>query len=178
MNDYPPPQLTPREFELEVKATLDELSAGLTDYQAQQREIVAGTDGEYEIDITVRFTALNADYLTLVECKRYKKPVEREKVQALLSKMQSVGAHKGIIFSTSGFQSGASEFAGVHGIALIELVDGRATWIRKGVDTDGPVPWSEVPDSIPRIVGLLHKGNSRSLVSRERPDALRSFLDE
>lgn len=178
MIEYPPLELTPRQYELEVKALLDGLSMGLIDYQSEHREIVVGADGEYEIDITARFTALGANFLTLIECKRYSKPVEREKVQVLYSKLQSVGAQKGMIFSTSGFQSGASEFAEVHGIALIELVDGRATWIRKGADTGQPVPWSEVPAYIPRIVGWLHKGKSRSFVTNDRPDSLQSFLKE
>lgn len=178
MIEYPPPELTPRQYELEVKALLDALSMRLTDYQSEHREKVAGVDGEYEIDITVRFTALNADYLTLIECKHYKRAVEREKVQALHSKMQSVGAHKAMVFSTSGFQSGAIEFAKIHGIALVELADGRSIYITKGAERKAPVPWSEVPESIPRIVGVLYKGNSRAVVTRDRPDSLQSFLEE
>jgi restriction system protein len=176
MPTYPPPTLTPEAFELEVRSILDGLGAGLADYRSEHREIVSGNDGDYEIDITVRFTALGAMFLTLVECKHYKRPVGREKVQALFAKMQSVGAHKGMLFATSGFQSGAVEFATAHGIALVEVVDGRNSWIHKGADFDGPVPWSQVPDYVPRLVGWLHAGNARSLVTPGRPDALRSFL--
>ena len=177
MNTYPPLKPTPEEFELAVKANLDSLSAGLADYQSQHRESINGTDGEYEIDITVRFTALGANYLTLIECKRYQRPVGREKVQALLAKMQSIGAQKGMMFSTSGFQSGASEFAGAHGIALVEFVDGRSSFVRKSFDHDGPIPWERMPSYVPRIVGWLHNGNSRSLVTPEHSDALRAFFE-
>jgi restriction system protein len=176
MHSYPPPTLTPEAFELEVKKDLDGLGAGLADYRSEHREVVAGTDGDYEIDIAVRFTALGANFLTLVECKHYRRPVEREKVQALFAKMQSVGAHKGLMFATGGFQSGAVEFATVHGIALVEVVDGRSAWIRKSAGFDGPVPWSQVPDHVARIVGWLRAGNTRSLVKPGHLDALLSFL--
>jgi restriction system protein len=178
MRKYPPLSLTPKEYELEVKKSLDGLSLGLTDYYSEHRALVSGVDGEYEIDITVRFTALGVDYLTLVECKRYNKPVEREKVQALLSKMHSVGAQKGIIFSTSGFQSGATDFAAVHGIALVELLDGSASYFRKSADDDGPIPWSQIPPGVPRIVGWLHKGATRMIVEPDRPEYLRGYLEE
>jgi restriction system protein len=173
---YPPLKLTPKEYEIAVKRNLDALSAGLTDYQSVHREIVAGVDGEYEIDITVRFTAIGVDYLTLIECKRYNRPVGREKVQALLSKMHSVGAHKGIIFSTSGFQSGAGEFADAHGIALVEFVDGRSSYIRKSAQDDDLASWSEVPSGIPRIVGWQHEGKTRMIVTPDHPEYLLAYL--
>jgi restriction system protein len=176
MRKYPPPNLTPEAFELEVKSKLDGLGAGLADYRSEHREVVAGADGEYEIDITVRFTALGANFLVLVECKHYRRPVGREKVQALFAKMQSIGAHKGLMFATNGFQSGAIEFADAHGIALVELVDGRNSWIRKSADFNGPVPWSEVPDYVPRIVGWLRNGDTMCLVAQDRLDALMAFL--
>ena len=119
-----------------------------------------------------------ANFLALVECKHYKRPVEREKVQALRAKLQAVGARKGIMFSTSGFQAGASEFAEAHGIALVEFVDGRSCYIRRSVDFAGPIPWSQMPPQIPRIVGWLHQGTLRSIVTPDYPDGLRSFLGE
>jgi restriction system protein len=176
MTMYPPLELTPEAFELEVKKDLDRVGAGLTDYQSQHREVLAGTDGEYEIDIAVRFTALGANFLVLVECKHYKRPVGREKVQALLAKLQSVGAHKGIMFAPSGYQSGAIEYADAHGIALVELVDGRNSWLRKSADFDGPIPWSQVPDYVPRIAGWMRDGDAMSLVTPDDLDALMAFL--
>jgi restriction system protein len=175
MFDYPRPQITPRDYELQVKATLDAAAPSLSDYRSEHREILAGLDGEFEIDVTVRFSALGGTYLTLIECKHYKRPVGREKVQALLTKMQSVGAHKGMIFSTSGFQSGASEYAKAHGIALIEFADGRTSYIIRSLGS-GEIPWSAVPDEIPRIVGWMHDGDSRMLVTPDHPDPLRQFI--
>lgn len=121
--------------------------------------------------------ALNVDFLTLVECKRYRAPVDREKVQALLSKMQSVGAQKGILFSTSGFQSGAIEFAQIHGIALVELVDRRSTYLTKSLENDDLLPWPQVPNFIPRIAGWLVRGNKMSLVTPDHPEYLKAYLE-
>jgi hypothetical protein len=66
-----------------------------------------------------------------VECKHDKSRVKRDRVQELWAKIQSVGAHKGILFATAGFQSGAIEFAKSHGIALVEIADGRSSYVVK-----------------------------------------------
>ena len=128
---YPPPSLSPIEYELAVKSMLDDQGRGLAGYESRHREVISGSDGDYEIDITIRFSVFDISYLTLIECKHYKNRVEREKVQALWTKIQSVGAHKGIMCATAGFQSGAIEFARSHGIALIEVADGRSAILAK-----------------------------------------------
>jgi restriction system protein len=120
---YPRPKLSPREFELAVKRTLDAESSTVADYQSSHREVLDGSDGSYEIDIVIRFGFGDLSYLTLVECKAYGSPVKRDKVAELWAKLQSTGAHKGVLFSTSGFQSGALKFALKHGIALVHVAD-------------------------------------------------------
>ena len=67
MIEYPRPDLSPEEFELFTKRMLDAASSGLHEYRSEHREIIPGADGEYEIDITVRFSALGADYLNSSE---------------------------------------------------------------------------------------------------------------
>jgi hypothetical protein len=49
----------------------------------------------YEIDVSVRFEALGADFLVLVECKHQKRPVERERVQVLLDRIREVWSAPG-----------------------------------------------------------------------------------
>lgn len=156
MVEYPQPQLTPEEFELFVKVQLDEQSHELAEYVSKHREILGATDGEYEIDVTVRFSAFGVNYLTLIECKHYKKPVGRDKVQTLLAKVQSLGAQKGILYSTSGFQSGAVKFASAHGIALIEISDGRSAVLAKAyppmeIAPLPPVAWL-IQDSVQTLL--------------------------
>ncbi|MEK5142255.1 restriction endonuclease [Paenibacillus sp. FSL M7-0134] len=84
---------------------------------------VQTSDGEYQIDIIAEFIALSVRFKVIVECKRYTRPVEREKIVVLADKVRSLGAHKGILISTSGFQSGATEYARQHGVALLQIFD-------------------------------------------------------
>ncbi|MFB5676661.1 restriction endonuclease [Paenibacillus terreus] len=77
----------------------------------------------YQIDIIAEFMALSVGFKVIVECKRYTRPVEREKIVVLADKVRSLGAYKGILISTSGFQSGASEYASQHGITLLQIFD-------------------------------------------------------
>ncbi|HEY6095791.1 MAG TPA: restriction endonuclease [Gallionellaceae bacterium] len=173
LDHYPPVQISPEQFELEVKAVLDGLGLGLAEYQSQHREVVGGPDGDYEIDVTVRFSALGANFLVLVECKRHKNPVKREVIQSLYAKLLSLGAQKGVVFSTSGFQSGALEFAEAHGIATVQLTEGRTSWFTKSLDgPTEPPPWANIDP----IIGWLIHGTSHSIVSRQHPEYLRSAL--
>lgn len=70
----------------------------------------------------------------IAECKRYTNPVNREKVVILADKVKSLGAHKGILISTSGFQSGAHEYAKKHGIALIQILDKHVVHIQNACE--------------------------------------------
>src|SRR5258708_1313715 len=88
----PTPKLTPTQFELNVREMLDAMGLLLTDYRSEHRERVDGADGDYEIDVTARFNALNLNFLVLVECKHHKNSIKRELIQALHSKVQSAGA--------------------------------------------------------------------------------------
>lgn len=179
MLEYPSPVLSPEEFELLVKQLLDAESSGLRDYRSNHRETVVGSDGEYEFDVAVRFSAMGADYLTVVECKYYKDRVKREVVQALWAKVQSVGAHKGIVFATKGFQSGAIEFAKSHGIALVAIADGRSSYlVKSNVSSTGLISWEIVPSYVPRVVGWVIDGNTMSLISNEAGYRLRDLVPD
>lgn len=136
-----PITLTPKAYELAVKGILDASGCELVGYSSSHLEEIQGTDGDYIIDVVARFSALGADFLVLVECKHHKRKVERQDVQALHAKIQSTGAHKGMLFSTAGFQSGAITYADVHGISLVQLADGNTSWF-----TRSETPLTERPD--------------------------------
>lgn len=173
LGPYPPLDPSPEEFEKYVKEILDAMRVGLDEYRSTHREKVAGSDGDYEFDITVRFSALGVKYLTLIECKRHATPIKREAVQTLWAKMQSVGAQKGIVFATSGFQSGAIEFANAHGVALVTIADGRSSYLTRAAPSgSGLIPWDNVPEYISKVVGWLHEGNVVSLVSERDAQVL------
>ena len=159
--------VTPQEYELEVKKILDASGVSLIEYDSSHLETVNGVDGEYIIDVVARFIALNVKFVALVECKHHKRKVERKDVQVLHSKLQSVGAQKAILFSVSGFQNGALEYAKVHGIALAQFSNGSTSWFTKSIGPPSPPPqWA----GFPQYVAWWHHGNSISLLSEAHGD--------
>jgi restriction system protein len=168
-----PPSLTPREYELAVKEILDGAGVELTEFRSEHLEEVAGVDGYYIIDITARFNALGASFLVLVECKHERRKAERQDVQILRDKLRSTGAQKGMLFSVAGFQQGAIEYADVHGIALVQLADGKSTWFTKSMGPPiSPPPWV----NIPKYVGWWCHGNSMSVMSPDMGEYTRKAL--
>jgi len=144
-----PIELTPRQFELAVKGIVDAAANGLVEYESAHLEQLTASDGEYEIDVTARFQALGADFLVLIECKHHKRKIERQDVQVLQARLQSLGAQKGMIFSTAGFQAGAIQYADQHGIALCYLVEGKSTWFTKSAGPSSlPPSWVHIPEYI------------------------------
>jgi len=167
---------TPKEFELAVKEHLESLGRNLDAFEARHRESLGTGDESYEIDITARFRALEVDFLVLVECKKWKRRVEREDVQVLHDRMHSVGAQKSIMYATSGFQSGAVEYAQPRGIGLVQLVDGRTTYLTRSL---GPKPI--LPPGFPVFAGWLITRSpdgceERALVAPECVEYLSAML--
>lgn len=87
-------------------------ATSLESFEAQHKVNVAGVDGDFEIDVSVRFTVFGgARFHVLAECKRHSHPIKRDVVQILNDRLRSTGAHKGFVFATAAFQSGAIEYA-------------------------------------------------------------------
>ena len=124
-------ELSPTEFEewcMKVLTAYAE-EEGLKELTISHDRKIRGYDGKYQIDILAEFIALGTSIKILCECKRYKNTVKREKVAILKEKLESIGAQKGILISTSGFQRGAIEYARTHGIALIKVEDYRFEYL-------------------------------------------------
>jgi hypothetical protein len=62
-------------------------------------------------------------FVTLVECKRWKEPVSRDRIDVLASSIEALGANKGAIFTTTGFEEGALAYAKGKGIDLFVVRD-------------------------------------------------------
>lgn len=117
--------ISPTEFEelcLEILKGYAE-AEHLSDFSIQHNVSIPADDGTYQIDVYARFIAMGVELKVIAECKRYSSPVSREKVAVLADKVKSLGAHKGIMISTCGFQSGAYEYAKKHGIALLQVIN-------------------------------------------------------
>jgi len=165
--------VTPRDYELLVKGILDATAEELVDYRSEHLALLDGADGEYVIDVVATFSALGAKFVVLVECKHHTRKIERKDVQVLHRKLQSLGAQKGMLFSVSGFQAGAVEYAAAHGIALVEVAIGISNWHTRGAGPPSPPPpWVKVP----KYIGWLCSGNTRSLLSEDHSEYTRNFL--
>lgn len=166
----PAPDMTPEEYEHECEAQLRRSGLGLTEFTVTHREQLPGVDGTYQIDAVARFEALGVNFRALVECKLNKRRVERDEVLAFHQKIQATGSHKGIVFSTNGFQKGAIEYAEKHGIALFWFSDGRTSW---GLRSRGPhpkPPWAD--DYAVWIVRTSEQGERHTILKNQAEDVL------
>lgn len=76
---------------------------------------------DIKIDVSFNYTIAGADLLFLVECKCYNHAVPVDDVEEFHSKIDDIGAHKGIMVTTVGFQDGTIRTAKGRGIALALL---------------------------------------------------------
>lgn len=115
--------IDPKDFELFCTETLRAYAEqeGLRDFAISHDQKIETYDGVYQIDVFAQYTALGARHKVLVECKRQNRSIERDEAADLYGKIQSTGAQKGILISTSGFQSGTVRYAQAHGIALWQI---------------------------------------------------------
>jgi hypothetical protein len=169
---YPYPDLTPEEFEEFVAGELFGAAGSQVDgLVVSLREKVAGVDGVYEFDAIARYRFAGLEFRVVVEAKLHRNPIKRELVQVLHQKVRSVGAHKGVLVATSAFQAGAVEFAGVHGIALVTVAEGRFVFTTRGTAKAAP----------PSLVACYHGGaGTRGMVlaadDEDQPGCVAEFL--
>ena len=125
--------MTPSEFEQRSLEILSEQLKGVENLEIKHNSIIRTDDGNYQIDGIIQFEVMGVQYKTIVECKHYSSPISRDKVQILYDKIRAIGAHKGILISTSNFQSGALEYARKHGIALIQISEAVTKYEMRGM---------------------------------------------
>lgn len=160
-----------KDFEKAAKSILQSAGAQVEKFKVNGKKKFLSEDGEYEIDASVEFTMLGgARFFVLVECRAKKagNRVERDEVLTFHSKIQVLKAQKGIFFTTSGYQKGAVEYAKKHAIALVQVVDGKSTYITKGVDNVPPPKWLNLSEYAGWLVDLSENDNiSYSLIRPE-----------
>jgi len=180
-NPRVPADITPSDFERLVRDWLARCGQG--DSQQMTTEHlgrVEGSGGEYEIDVLAKLSVFDgAELVILVECKHQARPVERKEALALDAKLRDVSAHKGMLFSTSGFQKGALEYAAAHGIATVTVIRGEWTYETR-VAGPGPVkppPWVKHDIYAGLRLVATEDGISSSLVEMNRVDSLVEWLE-
>ena len=115
--------MDPTDFEKYALQVLESKTRGLENVKFVHNTVVEAYDGNYQLDGYIEFEVMGVLYKTIVECKHYKYPISREIIQKVYDNLRAIGAHKGIVISTSNFQSGAITYAKSHGIALIQLTE-------------------------------------------------------
>lgn len=134
--------LTPEQFEVWVVEWLEhefgaENVRDVTVEHLAERESADGIRCKLDALVTMRVAGM--DYVTVVECKHQRRPVEGEEVDVLAVKVGRYG-HKGLLVSTSGFQKGAAQRAEIGKIALVHMTAGGPTYL---VRHEGGVPGAE-----------------------------------
>lgn len=155
-------EISATEFERWVRNWIVKQGGELTSLEVTHNVKVEAYDSTYQIDVLAKFHAFaGAEFTVLIECKKYRNAVERELVQVLHDKVRSVGAHKGMLFTTSGFQSGAIKYARAHGIALVSITDGAAAYETRSAFPVAAKPptWLNLPKFTLWHVGENDAGN-------------------
>ena len=126
--------MTPTEFEIYCLNLLKDIAKGYNNCSVSHNKLVIVNDGEYQIDGLINFEMFGVNYKTIVECKKYNSKIKRSQIQIFHDTLRNIGAHKGIFISTSSFQSGAMEYAKIHGIALLQIVNGAIMNVQMSVN--------------------------------------------
>ena len=126
--------MSPTDFEQFSLNVLHQQLKGLENVEFEHNVVVKRPDGSYQIDGIIHFDVMGVRYTTLVECKHHSAPISRDKVEVLYNRIHAMGAHKGILISTSNFQRGTIQYATEHGIALIQIADAEPNIEVRGHD--------------------------------------------
>ncbi|WP_327691038.1 restriction endonuclease [Streptomyces sp. NBC_00461] len=107
-----------KEYQIKVSETLAEFG-----FTTKVEEVIEGARGRHEIDVTARIRYAGVDQLWIIECKKWKRPVPKERILAFTSIVEDVGADRGLIFAEGGFQAGAVRASRNTSITLTNLTD-------------------------------------------------------
>ena len=130
-----------------------------------------GARASHAVDVAVRFKAFGDDQLWLVECKLWTTTVPKEKVLALQSLLDDLGADRGFLLSEGGFQSGAVTAARLSRITLSSIGD-----LRQNADEDlRELKWQQLYERMARAaerfreLSVVTRADDRSVASQSKP---------
>lgn len=152
-NPNSPIEVTPEDYEKQVVSWLQSAGRELQGFTVSHLKKIHGDGGEYSIDGWAEFEIFGGTKVcVLIECKRHRRPVNRDVILGVHAKAQAIGAQKSIVFSTSGFQRGAVEFATSAGVALVVFADGKATYFTRSRDA---LSEAYYPSGLPKFAGQM-----------------------
>lgn len=121
--------MTYEEYEMLVKSLLEkEIKKSFKKKVPihHQRNYTTVTGHVYNIDLSYTFSIGHAEHFVIIECKNWRKRVERDMVLSLEAKRRELSAHKAIIVSSAGFQKGAIELALSLRIGMFQLASSKS----------------------------------------------------
>jgi hypothetical protein len=126
--------INPDAYELMVKSLLEAKlrRTGLGTFESYHLKKYKGKSGqEHEIDVSFEIKVGDLELLFLAECKKYQRRVGVDDIMAFSYRMKDIGAHKGLLVTTHGFQAGVTTIAKSERIALLVAAKGRIikTWV-------------------------------------------------
>lgn len=119
------------QFQEEIKSHFESIGAS-----AESNIKVNGVRGSHDIDVLVKPKFFGREITWIVEAKDWTSNIPKEKVLALQSIVQDVGADRGFLISHGGFQKGAYECAKNTNIELVnfdELKDSTKEFVNTEV---------------------------------------------
>ncbi len=119
-----------KEFELFVA----ELYKSSDDLTVSHDVTEIGKSGaKRQIDVLVIQKTKLHSIKTLIECKRWKDPVDRHIIDVMAASIKDLGANKGAIFTTKGYEEGAIQYANSENIDIFIIRDlTDAEWGKPG----------------------------------------------
>lgn len=72
---------------------------------------VGRSGAKRQIDVKLTQVLRGETQVTLIECKRWKHKVDRQRVDVLAASVEDLGAAHGVMFTTSGYEPGAEAYA-------------------------------------------------------------------
>lgn len=85
--------------------------------------VVGKSGAKRQIDVRVTFQTPLHTYVTIAECKRWKEPVGRDRIDVLAATIEDTNASKGVMFTTTGYEEGAIQYAKSKNIDLFLIRD-------------------------------------------------------
>lgn len=107
------------EYEKFTQQVIKELAGANIHHQKTYKGRLSQRD--IKVDVSFNYNIAGANLLFLVECKCYNHAVPVDDVEEFHSKIDDIGAHKGIMVTTVGYQEGTIKTAKGRGIALALL---------------------------------------------------------
>lgn len=111
-----------KDFELFVAEMYSDSNEVIVEHDVT---LIGKSNAKRQIDVKVTQKTKLHEYITIIECKRWKKPVTRQVIDVLFASVEDLNANKGVIFTTKGYEEGAIEYAKNKNIDIFIIRDIR-----------------------------------------------------